>query len=78
MDDIWGGYVFQHYFPSSVVYNKPSVYQERHQEDLVTNLEKEILGYRFTTQLIQSMVEWESVVPVETVNFWETYRGCFV
>ena len=78
MDDIWGGYVFQHYFPSSVVYNKPSVYQERHQEDLVTNLEKEILGYRFTTQLIQSMVEWESVVPKETVQFWEAYRGCFV
>jgi len=39
MDDIWGGYVLQHYFPKSVVYNKASVYQDRNVQDLVTNLD---------------------------------------
>ena len=78
MDDIWGGYVMQHYFPNSVVYNKASVYQERNKQDLVTNLENEIIGYRYTTELIQNMGDWESVVPKETVQFWEAYRECFV
>ena len=77
MDDIWGGYVMQHYFPNSVVYNKASVYQERNKQDLVTNLENEIIGYRYTTELIQNMGDWESVVPKETVQFWEAYRECF-
>ena len=57
MDDIWGGYVLQHYFPKSVVYNKASVYQDRNVQDLVTNLEKEIIGYRYTTDLIRSLSE---------------------
>ena len=50
MDDIWGGYVAQLKFPQSVVYNKASVYQDRNVQDLVTNLEKEIIGYRYYTQ----------------------------
>jgi hypothetical protein len=77
MDDIWGGYVLQHYFPKSVVYNKASVYQDRNVQDLVTNLEKEIIGYRYTTDLIRSLSEWESIVPKETVSYWNAYRRCF-
>jgi hypothetical protein len=77
MDDIWGGYVLQHYFPKSVVYNKASVYQDRNVQDLVTNLEKEIIGYRYTTDLIRSLSEWESIVPKETVAYWNAYRRCF-
>ena len=68
----------QHYFPNRVVYNKASVYQERNKQDLVTNLENEIIGYRYTTELIQNMGDWESVVPKETVQFWEAYRECFL
>ena len=78
MDDIWGGYVLQFYFPNSLVYNKASVYQQRNKQDLVTNLEKEILGYRYTTDLIQKLNDWESVVPKETLEYWEAYRECFV
>ena len=77
MDDIWGGYVLQHYFPKSVVYNKASVYQDRNVQDLVTNLEKEIIGYRYTTDLIRSLSEWESIVPKETLAYWNAYRRCF-
>jgi hypothetical protein len=77
MDDIWGGYVLQHYFPNSVVYNKASVFQDRNVQDLVTNLEKEIIGYRYTTDLIRSLSEWESIVPKETVAYWNAYRRCF-
>jgi hypothetical protein len=77
MDDIWGGYVLQHYFPKSVVYNKASVYQDRNVQDLVTNLEKEIIGYRYTTDLIRSLPEWQEIVPKETVDYWNAYRRCF-
>ena len=41
MDDIWGAYIVQHYFPCSVVYNKATVYQDRNEQDLVTNLEND-------------------------------------
>lgn len=77
MDDIWGGYVLQHYFPNSVVYNKASVFQDRNIQDLVTNLEKEIIGYRYTTDLIRGLSDWESIVPKETVDYWNAYRRCF-
>ena len=77
MDDIWGGYVLQHYFPNSVIYNKASVFQDRNVQDLVTNLEKEIIGYRYTTNLIQGLSDWQSIVPKETVDYWNAYRRCF-
>jgi len=77
MDDIWGGYVLQHYFPNSVVYNKASVYQDRNVQDLVTNLEKEIIGYRHTSDLIRGLSDWQSIVPKETVDYWNAYRRCF-
>ena len=77
MDDIWGGYVLQHYFPKSVVYNKASVYQDRNVQDLVTNLEKEIIGYRYTTDLIRGLSNWQDIVPKETLAYWDAYRRCF-
>jgi hypothetical protein len=77
MDDIWGGYVLQHYFPNSIVYNKASVFQDRNVQDLVTNLEKEIIGYRHTTDLIRGLSNWQSIVPKETLLYWEAYRRCF-
>lgn len=77
MDDIWGGYVLQHYFPNSVIYNKASVYQDRNVQDLITNLEKEIIGYRNTFNLVRNLSEWESVVPKETLDYWNAYRRCF-
>lgn len=77
MDDIWGSYVLQHYFPNSVCYNKASVYQDRNVQDLVTNLENEIVGYRHTTDLIRSLGAWQDIVPKETLNYWYAYRELF-
>ena len=77
MDDIWGGYVLQHYYPNSVVYNKASVYQDRNKQDLVTNLENEIIGYRYTTDLIQNLSNWENIVPKKTLEFWNAYQECY-
>lgn len=57
MDDIWGAYLVQRQFPENIVYTKPSVYQDRNVQDLVTNLEKEILGYRHTLDLINQKYE---------------------
>ena len=77
MDDIWGGYVLQYYFPNSVIYNKASVFQDRNVQDLITNLEKEIMGYRKTSELIRSLPDWQSIVPKETLSYWDAYRRCF-
>jgi hypothetical protein len=77
MDDIWGGYILQHYFPNSVVYNRSSVYQDRNVQDLITNLEKEIVGYRNTLNLVKDLSNYTKYLPEETKNYWEVYRSLF-
>lgn len=77
MDDIWGSYILQYYFPNSVVYNKASVYQDRNVQDLITNLEKEIIGYRYTSELIRGLGAWQDIVPKEALNYWYAYRELF-
>ena len=77
MDDIWGSYILQHYFPNSVCYNKASVYQDRNVQDLITNLEKEIIGYRYTSELIRGLGAWQDIVPKEALNYWYAYRELF-
>lgn len=54
MDDIWASYYLRKNFNENIVYCKPSVYQERNPQDLVTNLENECIGYRHTKQFIDS------------------------
>jgi hypothetical protein len=76
MDDIWGGYILQKYFPNSVVYDVATVFQDRNLQDLVTNLENEIIGYRNTLNFIQSE-EWETLLPTDTLAFWNCYRSSF-
>jgi hypothetical protein len=78
MDDIWGGYILQHHFPNSVIYAPASVYQDRNVQDLVTNLEKEIIGYRNTLHLVQNLVNFESIIPKETLEFYNIYKKSFL
>ena len=61
MDDIWGSYIIQKKFPNSVIYNKPTVYQDRNEQDLVTNLEKEIIGYRNTLDFIMGTYDLDEL-----------------
>ena len=77
MDDIWGSYILQHYFPNSVIYNKATVYQDRNEQDLVTNLENEIIGYRNTLNLIHDLENWQEYLPLEALNYVEEYRKIF-
>jgi len=77
MDDIWGAYILQNFFPNSVIYNKASVYQERNKQDLITNLEKEIIGYRGTLNLINDLKNYENFLPANTLRFYNEYRSNF-
>lgn len=77
MDDIWGSYLLQYKFPDSVIYNRATVYQSRNKQDLITNLEKEIMGYRNTTTLIRDLDNYERYLPKETLNYYKIYRSCF-
>lgn len=77
MDDIWGSYILQYHFPNSVVYNKASVYQDRNVQDLITNLEKEIIGYRNTYTLLKDLDSYMNYLPQETQEFFQEYQSCF-
>jgi len=73
MDDIWGSYILQHYFPNSVIYNQATVYQDRNVQDLVTNLENEIIGYRNTYKLLGDLKNFKNYLPEQTQKFLEIY-----
>jgi len=77
MDDIWGGYILQHYFPNSVVYAPASVYQDRNEQDLVTNLENEVIGYRNTFKLLKDLSNYSQYLPEKALNYWKIYRKYF-
>jgi len=77
MDDIWGSYVMQHYFPNSVLYTKASVYQARNPQDLIKNLENEIIGYRNTLNLLENLEDYRSLLPNETVEYFDIYQKQF-
>ena len=74
MDDIWVAYIVQKYFPGSVVYNKATVYQDRNEQDLVTNLENEIIGYRNTLKLINDLDNYYKYLPEATQKFWDVWQ----
>ena len=77
MDDIWGSYILQYYFPNSVVYCPSTVYQDRNVQDLVRNLENEILGYKKTFSVVKDIKNFVNYLPKETLKFWECYRKEF-
>lgn len=73
MDDIWGGYLLQKTTECNVVFCPASVYQERNVQDLVTNLEKEVLGYRNT----DSFIRGEYSLPENVCVAYSVYCECF-
>ena len=77
MDDIWGSYILQYYFPNSVIYNKASVYQDRNVQDLVTNLEKEVIGYRNTYDFINNLKNYMDNLPEDARHFYKTYMKAY-
>jgi hypothetical protein len=78
MDDIWSSYYIQTLFKDNLIYAPASVYQDRNVQDLITNLEKEVIGYRNTLNFILSNCDYNcSFIPEETRQFFKTYRACF-
>jgi len=73
MDDIWGSYIIQNKFPNSVIYNSASVYQERNEQDLVLNLEKEIIGYRNTLNYLNG----KYAIQDDAMDAYKTYQNAF-
>ena len=77
MDDIWGGYILQHYLSSSVVYSPATVYQDRNVQDTVTNLEDEVIGYRGTLGFINGLDHYDLLLPPEVIHFYDVYKKAF-
>lgn len=77
MDDIWGAYVLQHFFPDSVIYNKATVYQDRNVHNLVNNMMDEVIGYRNTLDLINNLENFKNYLPENVAKFWDVYRNQF-
>jgi hypothetical protein len=76
-DDIWGGYILQKYFPNSLVFGQASVYQDRNPQDLITNLENEIWGYRNTLSLINDLDNYEKYLPEKSLEAFKIYQDSF-
>jgi len=78
MDDIWASYMVQQIFNDNLIYAPASVYQDRNVQDLITNIEKEIIGYRYTEVFLQNKCRLdEPFIPKETKLFYDMYRTYF-
>ena len=73
MDDIWASYYVQNKFPNSVIYNVASVYQERNEHDIILDLEREVIGYRNTLDLLNGKYKMEENVQ----NSFKIYQESF-
>ena len=60
-----------------MIYSPASVYQDRNSQDLITNLEKEIIGYRNTFDLLSNLDNYQNYLPDSANLFWETYKKQF-
>lgn len=76
MDDIWGSYILQFYFPNCVIYNRATVYQKRNIHNLVSDLEKELIGYKKTIELIKSK-NLRTILPPRAYKFYKNYLSYF-
>jgi hypothetical protein len=78
MDDIWGGYYTQKMIgDDKLIYNRASVYQDRNVQDLITNLEKEIIGYRHTLDFTKFPNTTSNYIPAKTKEFLDIYFNSF-
>jgi len=77
MDDIWAGYYVQAK-GFKVVYNKPSVHQDRNRHDLICDMRGEYIGYENNLKLVEDLGrDPESIlayVPGRTAWAFELYR----
>ena len=77
MDDIWASFHTQSQ-GHRVVYQAPSVYQQRNPHDLTIDFNKEIVGYQKNFSIIKDLVHnsyaVENYLPVKSRLAWNLYR----
>lgn len=80
MDDVWASYYVEAK-GYTVVYNKPSVYQDRNVHDLVRDMRQEYLGYENNLSLVQDLSSdvgaIQSYLPGKAIRAFELYRRHF-
>ena len=80
MDDIWASYYAQAK-GARVVFNKPSVYQQRNEHDLVVDMKREYLGYEHNMEIVTKIAkEPEAILdylPPESREAFKFYRRHF-
>lgn len=75
--DVWGGYVAQTYHHDSTVYQYPTGYMPTRTSQFAVDLSEDYIGYTHTQNFVSNIQNWMSMVPEETVKFWQAYRKCF-
>jgi hypothetical protein len=77
MDDIWASYYVQS-LGFKVVYEKPTVYQDRNEHNLIEDMKKEYIGYEKNLSLVRDLLrDPESIknyLPERTQLAWNLYR----
>ena len=80
MDDIWASYYVEA-LGYNVVYNKPTVYQDRNEQDLTKNLTDEFIGYENNERLLYALRDnpdnIKEFLPQQSWEAFMAYRDCF-
>ena len=74
MDDIWGSYYYLA-CGHNVVYGEPTVYQHRNYHDNTQDFAAEMVGYIFTTQMLNMIRECPLAIKTFLpTNAWEAFQ----
>lgn len=76
-DDLAAGIYAQYHTKTRPVFCKSSVYQDRNQQDLITNLEKEIVGYRYFPKFLENCDPLVFPAGKDIVKFLNIYEESF-
>ena len=80
MDDIWAAYYVQAQ-GASVVFGKPTVFQERNPHDLVVDMKKEYIGYENNLAIVEAVATDADALfkflPSESIAAFDQYRSHF-
>lgn len=80
MDDIWGGYLLQYFMQNYmpfVIFTPPSVYQDRNEHDFVSDLEREMIGYYKTKELLTDTDNYRDILPTASIGCMNLYNKYF-